>query len=113
MGDFHDDILAPSEMALIHDAMIGRFCWFEQVGRFSRYRSYETGGIQPQDPDKEDDGPKPTNSLSASFSNAWFAFARSTPSTPPQTEVTASSAWRSITETFRRRSDLTAPVVQP
>jgi hypothetical protein len=24
MGDFHDDILAPSEMALIHDAMIGR-----------------------------------------------------------------------------------------
>jgi hypothetical protein len=43
MGDFHDDILAPGEMALIHDAMIGRFCWFEHVGRFSRYRSYQTG----------------------------------------------------------------------
>ncbi len=58
MGDFHDDILAPSEMALIHDAMVGRFCWFEHVGRFSRYRSYQVGGIRPCDPDKEDDGPE-------------------------------------------------------
>lgn len=58
MGDFHDDILAPGEMALIHDVIIGRFCWFEHVGRFSRYRSYQTGGIQPRDPDKEDDGPE-------------------------------------------------------
>ena len=56
MGNFHDDILASSEMALIHDAMIGRFCWFEHVGRFSRYRSYQTGGLQPRDPDKDDDG---------------------------------------------------------
>jgi hypothetical protein len=25
MGDFHDDILIPDEMALIHAAMVGRF----------------------------------------------------------------------------------------
>jgi hypothetical protein len=56
MADFHDDILAPSEMALIHDAMIGRFYWFEHVGRFSRYLSYLTGGLQPRDPDRDDDG---------------------------------------------------------
>jgi hypothetical protein len=56
MGDFHQDILAPSAMALIHDAVVARFGSFEHVGRFSRYRSYQTEGIQPRDPDKDNDG---------------------------------------------------------
>jgi hypothetical protein len=55
MSDFHDDILDPDEMELIHSAMVGRFCWFEHVGRFSRYQSYRTFGIQPRDPDKDDE----------------------------------------------------------
>jgi hypothetical protein len=59
MGKFHDEILTPDEMALIHDAMIGRFCWFEHVGRLSRYQSYRTNSIEPRDPDKDDDGPEP------------------------------------------------------
>lgn len=56
MSAFHDDILHTNEMAAIHAAMVGRFCWFEHVGRLSRYQSYQAFGLQPRDPNKDEDG---------------------------------------------------------
>jgi hypothetical protein len=58
MGDFQDDILVPEEMAAIHAALRRRYGWFEHAGRFDRYRSYQTNGLQPRDPYRDDDGPK-------------------------------------------------------
>jgi hypothetical protein len=58
MSDVAHDMLIPDEMATIHAAMIDRFCWFEHVGRFDRYQSYRTGGIQPRDPYRDDEAPE-------------------------------------------------------
>jgi hypothetical protein len=54
MPSFQKDIITPAEMGMIHAAMIHRYCWFEHVGRFVNYGSYQVHGVYPQDPNRSD-----------------------------------------------------------
>jgi len=54
-----ETMLSSRDIDLIHRAMIGRFFWFEHVGRFDWYRSYQEHGLLPADPNRAEGGPLP------------------------------------------------------
>jgi hypothetical protein len=113
MSDVAHDMLIPDEMATIHAAMIDRFCWFEHVGRFDRYQSYRTGGINLATPTATTKRPSFPNNRSAPFLAESYACARLTRSTRFRTGAIGNSEWLSETTIFRLQSDLIAPTVQP